>query len=280
MDRRLGVHVRGCALAACLLAAAWVLAAGGPPTDEIPWIAMSGSDWAAQSTEVQISSLAGFFGWLIVAWLVFAASASAAAALPGFAGHAGTLMSRRVAPALVRRLVEAALGVAVVASVATPTAALADAVARRPAAIERVVAGPERAPALLGDQVGAAVEAPAQLGDRVFAVAVALPPVGDAAFDRPGQAPPVLRATPRPAAELSVFIGPNRSQDTGAEHIVVRRGDTLWSIAQCHLGAGSTDEQVDAHWRRWYDANRAAIGANPDLISPGARLTPPGPDSP
>lgn len=277
MDRRLGARIRRCALAACLLAAAWVLAAGGPPTDDIPWITMSGSDWAAQSTEVQISSLAGFSGWLLVAWLVFAASASAAAALPGFAGHAGTLMSRRVAPALVRRLVEAALGVAVVASVAIPPAALADPVARPRAAIGRVVAAPERSQALLGDRVGAAVQAPAQLGDRVFAVAVAIPPMGDAAFDRPAQGPPVSGATPRPAAEVSVFIGPKRSQDADAQHIVVRRGDTLWSIAEHHLGAGSTDEQVDAHWRRWYDANRAAIGANPNLISPGARLTPPTP---
>lgn len=280
MAGSLGAQIRRCVLVACLLAAACVLAAYGPRSDDLPWIAMSRSDWAAQSTEEQISSLAGLLGWLLVAWLVFAASASAAAALPGFAGHAGALMSRRVAPAFVRRLVDAALGLAVVASVAAPTAALADPVVPRRAAIERFVAGTERAPSLLGDRVGAAVDAPAQLGDRVFAVAVALPPVGDAAFDRPAQATPVLHATPRPAAKLSVFIGPNRSQDTGAEHIVVRRGDTLWSIAQRHLGPGATDEQVDAHWRRWYDANRAVIGADPDLISPGARLTPPTPDSP
>jgi LysM domain-containing protein len=46
----------------------------------------------------------------------------------------------------------------------------------------------------------------------------------------------------------------------------VQPGDSLWMIAQKFLGDGSK-------WSRIYDANKAAIGPNPDLIRPGQRLT-------
>jgi murein DD-endopeptidase MepM/ murein hydrolase activator NlpD len=49
-----------------------------------------------------------------------------------------------------------------------------------------------------------------------------------------------------------------------AEMYTVVRGDTLSAIA--------TDERVRGGWRGLYDANRSAIGADPDLILPGQRL--------
>ena len=54
---------------------------------------------------------------------------------------------------------------------------------------------------------------------------------------------------------------------------VVRRGDCLWSIATGVLGPGSTATAIDAGWRRIYDANRAAIGDNPNLIHVGLVLS-------
>ncbi|TXR58288.1 LysM peptidoglycan-binding domain-containing protein [Quadrisphaera setariae] len=57
--------------------------------------------------------------------------------------------------------------------------------------------------------------------------------------------------------------------------MVVRSGDTLWSIAARNLPAGSTRAAVAAAWPRWYAANRAVIGSDPDHLRPGQRLVAP-----
>jgi nucleoid-associated protein YgaU len=59
--------------------------------------------------------------------------------------------------------------------------------------------------------------------------------------------------------------------------VVVVRGDTLWDIAARALGAGATPERIAAEWPRWYAANRAVVGADPDRVLPGQRLVPPVP---
>ncbi|MBO5093959.1 MAG: LysM peptidoglycan-binding domain-containing protein [Lachnospiraceae bacterium] len=46
---------------------------------------------------------------------------------------------------------------------------------------------------------------------------------------------------------------------------IVRRGDCLWSIAEEQLGDG-------ALWKEIYEQNRDAIGGDPGLLLPGARL--------
>lgn len=56
----------------------------------------------------------------------------------------------------------------------------------------------------------------------------------------------------------------------------MRAGDTLWDIVARRLGPDATAEQVAAEWPRWYAANLSTIGADPDLILPGQRLTAPG----
>lgn len=62
--------------------------------------------------------------------------------------------------------------------------------------------------------------------------------------------------------------------------IVVRRGDTLWSLAERHLGPGATDGEIAVEWPHWFTANRAVIGGNPDHLVPGERLRPPERDAP
>ena len=47
---------------------------------------------------------------------------------------------------------------------------------------------------------------------------------------------------------------------------IVQKGDTLWSIAEQHLGTGSA-------WGTVYGQNVDSIGDNPDLIFPGQVLT-------
>lgn len=56
---------------------------------------------------------------------------------------------------------------------------------------------------------------------------------------------------------------------------IVRRGDTLWDIAASGLPPGSTVTDRARECRRWYAANRAAIGDDPDLLLPGTQLHPP-----
>lgn len=54
-------------------------------------------------------------------------------------------------------------------------------------------------------------------------------------------------------------------EDDGGTY-TVRSGETLCSIAQALLGS-------EAHWRLIYEANREAIGPNPDAITAGMKLT-------
>jgi nucleoid-associated protein YgaU len=78
----------------------------------------------------------------------------------------------------------------------------------------------------------------------------------------PSVAPHVAKPAPRPHRAT----GPASS-----ESVTVRPGDTLWSIAAAH-----TDRRASARvartWPRWYAANRAVIGADPNHIVPGQVL--------
>ncbi|GAA3120689.1 LysM peptidoglycan-binding domain-containing protein [Kribbella aluminosa] len=81
--------------------------------------------------------------------------------------------------------------------------------------------------------------------------------------DRPTDGAPTRYTDLRPAVPVSV---------------VVREGDSLWSIAARELGPSATNEAIAARWHDWYSANRHVIGNDPDLILPGQVLrTPPAP---
>jgi hypothetical protein len=59
--------------------------------------------------------------------------------------------------------------------------------------------------------------------------------------------------------------------------VVVRPGDTLWQLARADLARGGPAPTADAsavaqRVREIYDANRAVIGPDPDVIRPGQRL--------
>jgi hypothetical protein len=58
-------------------------------------------------------------------------------------------------------------------------------------------------------------------------------------------------------------------------YVDVRPGDSLWRIAQSLLGGGATDVETTLTWHRIQRANADRIGADPDLIHPGTRLTVP-----
>lgn len=62
---------------------------------------------------------------------------------------------------------------------------------------------------------------------------------------------------------------PVKQPQTAAEKkpttITVAKGDTLWKIAKAKYGDG-------AKWSKIYEANKATIGKNPDVIKPGQKL--------
>lgn len=280
--KTLTVWTRRSATVVSLASAGAALGWANPFAGGVPGAHRSVTGWSARPTDSQLAALAGLVGWLLLSWLVVAALATTAGGLPGLAGAVGRLISRRIAPAAVRRVVQAAMGIAISAAVVAPTATLAAgptagrlAGGARATGVERSVGagatGVERAP-------GRVPSAPSQLGDRVSSKAIAVDGAkATPGFDRPGLGGvETATAPPRPAASLAVVRGAHRAGDApGDAAVVVRRGDSLWAIASRELGPTASEAAVDARWRRWYAANRSVIGADPDLISPGIRLVPP-----
>ncbi len=81
--------------------------------------------------------------------------------------------------------------------------------------------------------------------------------------DRPTDGAPTRYTDLRPAVPVRV---------------VVRKGDSLWSIAARELGPRATADAIAARWPDWYATNRHVIGNDPDLILPGQVLRiPPAP---
>lgn len=60
-----------------------------------------------------------------------------------------------------------------------------------------------------------------------------------------------------------------------AERVVVRPGDTLWTISTERLGADATPQQIASEAERIYALNRDQIGPDPDLLFPGQELSVP-----
>ena len=112
------------------------------------------------------------------------------------------------------------------------------------------LAGPD--PSLVGSDPAAAPDA-GWLPTRPPAL-----PAGDA---------DLLHRAPRPSLIAAESARPTQ--------VTVRRGDTLWHIAARHLGPHASATEIAAAWPRWYAANRAVIGDDPDAIYPGQLLNEP-----
>ena len=109
-------------------------------------------------------------------------------------------------------------------------------------------------------------------------IACASAPAGLPVPDRPDVTSTSLGGPPaRPTATKPPPTTPSTPMPTV---VTVQRGDSLWSIAAAHLPRHVDAAEVAAAWPRWYDANRAVIGSDPDLILPGTELIAPGDPSP
>jgi nucleoid-associated protein YgaU len=204
-----------------------------------------------------VALAAAVAAWVVLTWLtVVTLAALATAALAGVGSQAHA-MALGLAPGAARRIVSAALGLAIVGA---PVAAALPA----DAGVAGVVTAADRS-----DQPGRQlVDLPATpVPDRP---AVTVPP---------GWTPDRPVATHRRSAQAEaasrLVTGPARAERRVADEVVVRRGDSLWDIAARHLGPDASAADVAVEWPRWHHANRDVIGADPDLLIPGQRLVPP-----
>ena len=237
-------------------------------------------------------------GTLLVAWVVLSLALSLLAALPGAGGALAARGAATLAPATVRRLAGALLGaslgatlsagsagatVTVAPATATPMATWSAApVAGDPTGGVPSAAWPltpgghsARASTGAGPSGGTGEGSGATDGRSVDAAAGTTDGTGATAPDA-AWTPPRPDRTPVPDPEALHLL--SRAPDAGTlvdEDVVVRRGDTLWSIAARFLGPAATAEEIAREWPRWHEANRHAVGDDPDLIQPGQVLQPP-----
>ena len=227
--------------------------AAGPTTEPV---------WA-------LTLLAACLGTLVAARLALCAAAVTCALLAPLLGAPGAA-ARWVAIATSPRTLRPTLALVLAGSVTMAVAAPALAASHHPGARAETVRSTSKA-----------ISTAASTGRTAASVDAAGPTL---------PAPGWLPAPRRPAASFGersgralplVSSGGGSSDSTrrpaaGVDsEVVVRRGDTLWHLAARTLGAGATDAEIIAEWPRWWQANRATIGANPHLLLPGTRLRPP-----
>lgn len=210
-----------------------------------------------------ITGLAAAVAALIVGWLTLCLLLTMAAELPGVVGDAAGGLRDRVTPAVVRRWAAVVLGASLGATVVPGTAVAAVRVVDVPADIA-AVGSPDWLPT---SGTGAAAPAPGWHG------------VEEHPTSRPQETVPTPGWVPRrpPTRERTdphLLTGPQPA-DEKEETVVVRRGDTLWSIAATHLGPEATELEIAHAWPRWYAVNRSVIGGDPALLLPGMQLAPP-----
>lgn len=201
-----------------------------------------------------VVGLAAVVALVLVGWVLLGAAVAVLATVPGAVGRGAGALADRLAPSLVRRAVAMAFGVTVAAG-AAPGASVA---AVPPSVAAAVEGAPDPGFAPLPDPRWVAPTGPQSAED----VATGWVP----------RAPVVRR---QPALRV---LAPSRAAPTlTVDEVVVRRGDTLWSIAARQLGDDASDAEIAAAWPHWYAANRAVVGDDPDLLHPGQVLTVPAP---
>lgn len=241
-------------------AAAAVLVWAGLATRPDPATLIGGSVSSLQDAAGFTAALAGL---AVALWWSLSMILAVASAALQKAGHAAAgAAAGALAPAFMKRLAAAAIGLNLVSGAGAAQAAEAFfsdsppqsiSVLQRP---EDAAVHPQWAPTT---ELRAAPDHQEKVGSVTAAAA------------NPGSEPPSPHWKPRtaPSGE-NVFIRPARP-DAPAQ-AVVQAGDSLWSLAAAQLGPLATDAEIAAHWPRWYERNRSVIGDQPDLILPGQVL--------
>lgn len=239
-----------------------LLAAAGSVAGAVGWgaadaLASARAGRASFEELVVISSAA--LTWAGCVWIASVVVLVAVTAAHGVAGRIAARWSEAIVPALARQAVRSALGLAALAApiaASTPVAAVASA----PVAATRPVAAVP-----------------------VSATLIAGAPTVVTGPSSPHPLPDVGRPPVRPPGDATqVTAMPDDAMDGDAAVMIkIEPGDSLWAIAEHHLGPRATDRQIAAEWPRWFAANRDEIGPDPDHIVPGTMLrAPPAHDAP
>ncbi len=253
------------------LGAAVVLLLTAPtPAESVHRLVDAGS--AVQATDPLVALLA-LLAWCCAAYLLAVAALTLGSRLPGVVGAALRVVVRRVAPAGLRRALEVALGVTLaVGTLGGGTAFAADPADGALHVRTAVVQPSVPAPVVATDPT--AVPSLDHPLTPSRPAASATPSLDHPTTASPAQSPAASRPrAPEPAP------APAATAPTAAEQLVVRPGDTLWGLAeqqlQAETGVPPTDAQVAQEWPSWWQANREAVGHDPDLLRPGTPLVPP-----
>jgi resuscitation-promoting factor RpfA len=208
------------------------------------WLAVAGADGAA-------AQLATAGLWVLAVWVGVGLLAVAGRALPGGLGRFGDRLARLVLPRICYRAVAGAIGIgalaAPVSAAATPGAAHPTA-AGRPIAMHRLAVTP------------------------TWPTDPRLPTPS-----WPTTPAPTTPASSKPAKPSPTTPAAAVTTSTVEPSVVVRPGDSLWLIAAARLGPSATEAEIAAAWPRWYAANQAQIGADPNQLPVGVTLHGPGP---
>ncbi|NVM97502.1 LysM peptidoglycan-binding domain-containing protein [Arthrobacter sp. SDTb3-6] len=214
-----------------------------------------------------VGAAAAGIGIAVTTWWL---AALACAFLAGLARLRGRSRLAQVAdawsPAFMRRLVAVVLGLNLLAA---PMA----------------TAAPGTYPVDPRWQPGPVAAAPlhvAPAGPATRVAAAGKPPANRAPAVAAGKGPPVNPAwtpqapvmDPGPLARAETRPSQRRESPVAGAggKVVVRGGDTLWSIVAGALGPYATDLEVAQAWPDWYRANRSVIGNDPNVILPGQVL--------
>jgi hypothetical protein len=114
--------------------------------------------------------------------------------------------------------------------------------------------------------------AQASSGDGPQAITARYDPGQGTVSASPARAIRGLPLPDRPLGRLTVAPRREQAAPPTTERVTVRRGDSLWKIAERQLGPDASVQAIATEWRRWYAVNRACIGPNPNLIYPGMVL--------
>lgn len=202
----------------------------------------------------QLGIAANTAGLIVIAWWAMSLAIAAAAAFLERSGNVRTASAAgKFAPAFMRRLALAAVGVELL----TAPLAAASTAPPDPGATAAASATPAASAAWTPTAVPAATGTPAA-------------PVANPQW-RPLS--PVVEPGPLAGRQLR-----HRQPADQASEVTVRPGDSLWSLSAARLGPFASDVDIALDWPRLYQANRDIIGGNPHLLRPGQVLRlPPGP---
>lgn len=242
-----------------LASASWVL--------WLAWLSAWGSvDAAGPASSAELLTLgAATAAIATAAWLCLGLALEVLAHLPGRLGATAGRWADHLTPALARRVAAFVLGVGVGVA-GGPSQAVGASRDLGSSVSASTAPAPGFAPT--GAQVDVPVPAPG-FEPSAAPVASPAPPMPGFTPSAPRvrkQADPTLLGARPSVADRT---GADRS---GADEVVVHRGDTLWSIAAAHLGHDAGDAEVARAWPRWFEANRDVIGDDPDLLLPGQVL--------